>query len=189
MTATFASQRQATLDFLTARGTASTPHIFGDLLAHLVGVEALTRRWGGSDRLALVALGHATYGTDGFAPHILELSDRPLLAALIGPEAEALVHFYASCDRDHFYPQLEDPATEQSGLEFRDRFTGLVSTPEADALTVFMDLTYANETELAASSPGGPAEWTWLRDFCLRTQRWTSPAVVNGALALLDPAA
>jgi hypothetical protein len=185
----FAAHRQAALEFLRAQGTDRTPHIFGDLLEHLVGVEALVRQWGGSDLLALVALGHATYGTDGFAPLILELDDRPVLAGIIGPEAEALVYFYASCDRTHFYPQLADPATERADLAFRDRFTGLVAPPEADALTVFMDLTYANEAELAAASPGGPAEWTWLRDFCRQTSRWASPSFADGALALLDPAA
>ncbi len=85
---------------------AATPHLFGDLLTHLLGTEALVRQWGGSDRLALAALGHATYGTDGFEPHLLPVSERAQLAAAIGDRAEALVYFYASCDRDAFYPQL-----------------------------------------------------------------------------------
>jgi hypothetical protein len=178
--------RVAALAFLEAQGTAATPHLFGDLLSHLTGVEALVRGWGGSDLLALVALGHATYGTDGFAPSILELADRPVLAQVIGEEAEALVYFYASCDRGAFYPQLENPATELDQLCFRDRFSGQDLVPSAAYVTQFVDLTYANEAELAAASPDGPAGWTWLADFCRRTRRWASPSFYDGAAALLQ---
>jgi hypothetical protein len=178
--------RTAALDFLRAHGADATPHIFGDLLSHLIGVEELVRAWGGDDLLALAALGHATYGTHGFEPHILELDDRPVLSTVIGPGAEALVYFYASCDRDEFYPQIEAPDTALSALRFRDRFTGETSTPSASYVRQFVDLTYANEAELAAASPRGPGEWTWLADFCRHTCRWASPSFFDGAAALLQ---
>lgn len=181
-----AEYRAGALEFLVAHGTATTPHIFGDLLSHLTGVEELVRAWGGSDLLALAALGHATYGTHGFEPHILELDDRPALAAVLGDEAEALVYFYASCDRNAFYPQLESSDTVLADLRFLDRFTGTESTPGATYVTQFVDLTYANEAELAASSPGGPAEWTWLGEFCRHTKRWASPTFYDGVAALLQ---
>ena len=186
MTATFADQRAAALAFLTGHETATTPHMFGDLLSHLTGVEDLVRAWGGSELLALVALGHATYGTHGFEPHILELADRAQLADVIGVEAEALVYFYASCDRDIFYPQLEAAQTTLAGLRFLDRFTGTDVIPDRDQVTLFVDLTYANEVELAATSPGGPAEWSWLADFCRRTRRWASPSFFAGAAEVLQ---
>ena len=104
MMRTTAERREAVVAFLRAHGAEETPHIFGDLLSHLVGVEALVREWGGSDLLALAALGHATYGTDGFEPFILEPGQRSELVDAIGPEAEAFVYFYAACDRDVFYP-------------------------------------------------------------------------------------
>jgi hypothetical protein len=192
MTATGAGQteadrRESAVAFLRRHGAATTPHIFGDLLRHLEGVEALVRTWGGSDLLALAALGHATYGTDGFEPHILELDRRSELADTIGPEAEALVYFYASCDRGAFYPQLTAPDTELRDLQFRDRFTGRETEPSAEYVRLFVDLTFANETELAAASPGGPAEWTWLAVFCAEASRWASPGFTAGALALLQP--
>jgi hypothetical protein len=186
MTAVPTEGRAAALDFLAAHGAAATPHIFGDLLSHLTGVEDLVRAWGGDDLLALMALAHATYGTDGFEPHILELGDRPVLVGVVGAEAEALVYFYASCDRKDFYPQLEAPGTAAADLQFRDRFTGTVSVPDADWVTRFVDLTYANECELAAASPGGAAEWTWLADFCRGTRRWASPGFFEGAAGLLE---
>jgi uncharacterized protein DUF6817 len=180
------NRRSAALDFLVEHQSDTTPHLFGDLLSHLVGVERLVRDWGGSELLTLVALGHATYGTHGFEPHILGLEDRTVLRAVIGTDAEALVYFYASCDRDSFYPQLSAPDTPLEALKFRDRFTGSESKPEADLVTLFVDLTYANEVELAASSPDGPANWAWLADFCRQTRRWASPKFYSGAAAVLQ---
>jgi hypothetical protein len=181
-----AERRIALLGFLRSHQADTTHHLFGDLLTHLCGVEDLVRAWGGSDLLALAALGHATYGTDGFEPHLLELADRPVLAATIGSEAEALVYFYASCDRHHFYGQIEAPDISPADLRFRDRFDGSETSVSAEQVARFMDLTYANEAELAAASPGGPSEWTWLADFCRRTRRWASPGFFAGASALLQ---
>jgi hypothetical protein len=187
MTAPDLDRREAALGFLRRHGAENTPHIFGDLLSHLVGVERLVQAWDGSDLLALAALGHATYGTDGFEPHILELDHRSVLADTIGPEAEAFVYFYASCDRGVFYPQLMASDTELADLAFLDRFTGREHEPSAAYVTLFVDLTYANEVELAASSPGGPTGWTWLADFCRETSRWASPGFSRGASRLLQP--
>ncbi len=86
-----AGDRRAALVFLRVHGADRTPHLSGDLLTHLCGVEALVRAWGGSEVLALAALGHATYGTDGFEPHLLDVTERSELAAAIGEEAQALV--------------------------------------------------------------------------------------------------
>lgn len=183
----FASHRAAVLTFLADHGTATTPHLFGDLQTHLEGVEALVVAWGGDELVALAALGHATYGTDGFEPHLLEVNERNVLAAAIGEEAEAFVYFYAACDRDDFYPQLQDPATGVDDLRFRDRFTDAALPFDERRIRDFVDLTYANEVELAAASPGGPAEWTFLADFCTRTERWASPSFFRGAMSVLSP--
>ena len=182
-----ADHRDAVLEFLRRHGAATTPHIFGDLLSHLLGVEALVRSWGGSDTLALAALGHATYGTHGFEPFILERDDRSALVDAIGPEAEALVYFYASCDRDAFYPQLTSSSTGPGDLCFVDRFVAQSSTPTPESVRFFVDLTFANEVELAVAAPGGPAGWTWLADFCRAASRWASPSFAAGADALLHP--
>jgi hypothetical protein len=180
-------RRPATLAFLRGHGADTTPHLFGDLLTHLLGVEALARSWGGSDLLGLAALGHATYGTDGFEPCLLELDRRGELAATIGPEAEAFVYFYASCDRATFYPQLTSTDLEFGDLRFRDRFTHEEAAPRPEDVTLFVDLTFANEVELAASSPGGATEWTWLAEFCRDAGRWASPGFYAGAIAVLEP--
>ena len=89
------------------------------------------------------------------------------------------MYFYAACDRGVFYPQLASPDTELGALSFRDRFTGSLSTPSAEYVALFVDLTYANEVELACASPGGPTGWTWLADFCRDTRRWASPGILR----------
>jgi hypothetical protein len=187
VTAPYADQREAAIEFLRRHGAATTPHIFGDLLSHLLGVESLVRTWGGSDVLALAALGHATYGTHGFEPSILERDNRSELVDAIGPEAEAFVYFYASCDRDAFYPQLTSPVTGRGDLRFLDRFDASQREPSAEYVTLFVDLTFANEVELAVASPGGPGRWTWLADFCRDAGRWASPSFAAGATAVLHP--
>jgi hypothetical protein len=185
VTPTFEQRHQATIAFLRRHAAHTTPHIFGDLLEHLRGTERLVRQWGGDELLALTALGHATYGTDGFEPNLLEVHDRSLLVDVIGAEAEAQVYFYASCDRSDFYPQLSDPDKSVADVRFRDRFTDSVVPATADQVRRFLNLTYANEGELAAASPGGPAEWIWLADFCRDTRRWASPSFASGVSALV----
>jgi hypothetical protein len=184
MTATARNGREATPAFLDAHRAGVTAHLFGDPLTHLLRTEALVRAWGGSELLAMAARGHAAFGTDGFEEHFLSTAERPALAAVIGNEAEALVYFSASCDPDVFYPQLES-GIGSAELSFRDRFTGACFTPARDLVTHFVDFTYADEEEPAASSPGGPAEWTWLADFRRRTRQWATPGFTAGLGGLL----
>ncbi|MFD0368939.1 DUF6817 domain-containing protein [Streptomyces sp. NPDC127114] len=92
--------------------------------------------------------------TDGFAESLLPLERRPELAAAIGEEAENLVHFYASCDRDFSYPALPDPAGP-----FRDRFTDETFTPTDRQRADFAEITAANELDLAAVNPEFRTRW------------------------------
>lgn len=75
------------------------PHPGGPLLAHLDRVHAQLAHGGARPVLRLAGLCHACYGTDGFPTALLPLDRRTEPASVIGPDAEAVVHFYASCDR------------------------------------------------------------------------------------------
>ena len=61
MTTTAADRRAQVLEFLRRHDADTTPHIFGDLLTHLLGTEELVRAWDGSEPLALAALGQDVY--------------------------------------------------------------------------------------------------------------------------------
>ncbi|MFF3320858.1 DUF6817 domain-containing protein [Streptomyces sp. NPDC002889] len=129
---------------LRACGAEGMEHPGGTLLAHLERVRERLAAWGARPELQLAGLCHAFYGTDGFAASLLPLERRGELAAAIGTEAEELVYFYASCDREASYASL---ASDEAA--FRDRFTGRTFTPTAAQRADFVELTAANELDLA----------------------------------------
>lgn len=174
-------RRQAVLAFLHERGAAGVEHLWSDLLSHLLGVEALLRAWGAGEDLALAGLCHAAYGTDGFAPSLLGTDQRDRLAAVAGPAVEAQVYLYASCDRGAVYPRLAGPGP----VAFRDRFAGADVAVHEAQVAALVDLTLANEVELAVTSPGGPGSWTWLADFWRSAGHRASPSVRAGAASAL----
>jgi hypothetical protein len=106
--------------------------------------------------VSMAGLCHATYGTDGFPTALLSLEQRDVLSGVTGPDVEALVYLYASCDRGFAYPRLSD-----GRMEFRDRFTGRTFLPAEGELRDFVDLTLANESDvgLVGTSTGEPPEW------------------------------
>ncbi|WP_256355784.1 DUF6817 domain-containing protein [Streptomyces sp. PKU-EA00015] len=138
---------------LRRHGAADLGHPGGTLLAHLERVEQRLAGWGARPALRLAGLCHAFYGTDGFAASLLPRERRGELAAVIGAEAEEVVHFYASCDREASYGTLAQP-----GALFRDRFTGRTSAPAPARLRDFAELTAANELDLAAVNDAIRAE-------------------------------
>ncbi|MEU8890361.1 DUF6817 domain-containing protein [Streptomyces sp. NPDC048442] len=135
---------RAALRLLREHGADTLDHPGGTLLAHLERVQQQLARWGARPALQLAGLCHAFYGTDGFAPVLLPPDRREPLRAAIGPEAEAVVHFYASCDRRATYPVLTDPA-----MRFTDRFTGIGRVPARQEKQDFAELTAANELDIA----------------------------------------
>jgi hypothetical protein len=137
----------AVVESLAARGADEIPHPGGTLLAHLQRVHALLAEWGARPVLRLAGLCHAYYGTDGFPTALSDPARREELTALIGKDAERLVHFYASCDRRFSYPRLAEP-----GGPFRDRFTGTVVDPPLP-LRDFAELTAANELDVVRVNP------------------------------------
>ncbi|MGW5422120.1 DUF6817 domain-containing protein [Streptomyces sp. NPDC003943] len=178
--AAFAAAR----DLLTRRGAATLPHPGGTLLAHLERVESRLAAWGGRSDLRLAGLCHAFYGTDGFAESLLPLERRGELAAAIGTEAEELVHFYASCDREFSYGRL---AAEDG--PFRDRFSDTTFLPTARRRADFAELTAANELDLAAANPEFRTAWggPLLRLFTRWRPRLSERAFADArALLVLD---
>lgn len=138
---------------LSDLGAATIEHPGGKLLDHLHRVQRLLAEWGAADDVQLAGLCHAAYGTDGFPTALLELTERPRLAQVIGTEAEALVYLYGSCDRGRTYPLLCQPV-----LEFTDRFTGRKALPSRTAVRAFTEITAANELDVIRHSQTVAAE-------------------------------
>ncbi|HEX4245144.1 MAG TPA: hypothetical protein VHY77_06225 [Acidimicrobiales bacterium] len=176
------ASRRRIVAFLRDGGADAILHPHGTLFEHLVGTEQLLRAWGCSDTVSLAGLAHAVYGTDGFSPHLLDWHERQQLVDLAGPEVESLVYLYACCDRAAVYPQLDRPGP----VAFPDRFSGCTLEPSEAAVRDFVDLTLANETEIAVLGREGAAP-RWLLDLFDQSRRRASTAARRGAGALLGP--
>lgn len=134
---------EAAIALLTQLGAEAIEHPGGTLLAHLLRVRDLLARWDYDAEVRLAGLCHAAYGTDGFDVALLPLSDRDRLAAVIGTGAEAIVYFYAGCDRRFSHSKLAD-------IEplYRDRFNGVERMPSSRERKAFAAITAANELDL-----------------------------------------
>jgi hypothetical protein len=137
--------------FLKSHSGEEIAHVNGKLLSHLEGTFDLLHGWGNSVHLCLAGLCHAVYGTTDFrASLVVDVSLRSQLRTLIGPKAEELVYLFASCDRPQLYPQIG----RSSPVRFRDRFSGEVFVPDSSLFSSFLELTFANELEIARSNVG-----------------------------------
>ena len=161
-------------EFLLERGADRLQHPGGTLYAHMSRVAALLAEWGASQEVQTAGLCHACYGTDGYAPALLSLAERPVLSELIGVRAESLVYLHASCDRAAVYPALQ----QDGPVPFLDRFTGTTRTPPERDIRAFLELTAANELDVIRHSPATAAEHgpqlLWL--FAAARQRLSPPA-------------
>jgi hypothetical protein len=135
-------------ELLRSRGADRIEHPGGTLDAHLERVRIRLAALGASTDLQAAGRAHAVYGTDGFDVPLLSLEERPLLAGLIGADAELLVYRYGACDRHRTWGELA--ATRR----VHDRFTGgaVVLTPP-DARD-FAELSLVNELDVAEHAPG-----------------------------------
>ena len=132
--------------FMQEKGAPGIQHVGGTLMPHLVGTCTLLEEWGNPEPLCLAGLVHTAYGTDGFNERFFDpLTQRSELAELVGPEAEAIIYFYDSCDRKMLYPRVR----KGEPIRFRDRYTGQeTDTPDPALYRLFLELTFANELEI-----------------------------------------
>jgi hypothetical protein len=138
----------ALAELLRSRGADGIEHPSGTLGAHLARVQHRLASLGAGPVLQLAARAHAVYGTDGFDVRLLGLDERPLLADVIGADAEELVHRYGGCDRARTWGQL---ATRHG---VRSRFTGDFEELGPEALRDFADLSLVSEMDVAEHAPG-----------------------------------
>lgn len=170
---------------LMVRGADEIEHAGGSLYVHLHRVANRLSTLGASETLVLAGLAHAAYGTDGFPTHLFDWkTERPVLEAVIGPEAELLVYRYGSCERETTWRDLAEHRT------VTDRFTGTAEELSGSDLRDFVDLTIVNELDVHDHDPErAPALRAFLADQLPRWQSLASPAVLAEAQATLSPAA
>jgi len=176
-------RRVRALEFLRSHSAGTMPHLSGTLLEHLLATEQLLRSWGASEDLCLAGLCHATYGTDGFAPCLLPPDDRGPLARVVGTDVEDMVYLYASCDRAFVYPQL----AADGPVAFRDRFRAQTINPTDAQIRDFVDLTLANELDVALSGRRRPTDALpdWIEPFVEQLRHRAGPRARLAAPRLL----
>jgi hypothetical protein len=167
---------------LLVRGADELEHAGGSLYVHLHRVAKRLTTLGASDTLVLAGLAHAAYGTDGFPTHLFDWQqERPVLEAVIGPEAELIVYRYGSCERETSWRDLAEHHT------VTDRFTGTSEELSVAELRDFIDLTIVNELDVLDHAPSlTPKLRPFLQDQVPRWQSLASPAVLAEANRLLQ---
>jgi hypothetical protein len=143
------SVRRALVALLTERGAADLPHVIPGttLIEHFERTEQLLRSWGNPESVCLAGLCHAAYSSDGFEGQVLDHASRDTLAEVAGPEVEAIVYLYGSCDKGHVYPQIG----QTWPVRFRDRFDASERDLAAEEVGVLCEMIIANAVELMTS--------------------------------------
>ncbi|MGR7003397.1 DUF6817 domain-containing protein [Yinghuangia aomiensis] len=136
------------VSLLRTLGAEDVAHPGGNLFDHLVRVHDELTEWGAPRELRLAGLCHALYGTDGFPVALFGLDRRAEVAALIGADAEALVYFYASCDRGSSYRSSRPPAPSSPTAS-----PASATCPTPPPAALFAELTAANELDVVRAHP------------------------------------
>jgi hypothetical protein len=97
--------------------------------------------------MCLAGLCHAAYSSAGFEGQVLDHSSRDAIAEVAGPEVEAIVYLYGSCDKAQVYPQIGHTWP----VRFRDRFDASERDLGTEELSILCELIIANGLELMSS--------------------------------------
>lgn len=136
-------------------GAGEFEHLDGTLIDHLMNTMELLKEWGAISELQDAGLFHAAYGTAGFDERMISLERRRDIAKIIGIKSEEIVYEYCACDRSIFFSRL---GNEQTPV-FKNRFSGEEYYLSDEMLTMFCELTAANEVEISIDNSRFKAEY------------------------------
>lgn len=92
----------AAVGYLHTRREVHMGHSGTSLLDHLLGVHDKLRAWGCDDAVCFAGLYHSVYGTEHFRRQLIPLSERPVVAGVIGDRAERLAYAFCMMDTGAF---------------------------------------------------------------------------------------
>lgn len=130
-------------DFLQSVGAGETRHSHANLLAHLVNVYKILRRWKCSGYICKAGMFHSIYGTESFQQKTLSTNERRLVTNRIGEKAEQLAFLYARSSRESLYSNLD----HAQPYSLRDFVTGKVVKIDERALAELLTIDLANTLE------------------------------------------
>ncbi|MEZ4362450.1 MAG: hypothetical protein R3B48_19830 [Kofleriaceae bacterium] len=127
-------------DFLLRHHTDEAEHSGASLLDHLLGTEALLRRWGAPAHVCRAGLYHSVYGTEAYPRATIP---RSAVAERVGARAEELVYLFGALQRD----SLHANAGRSEGFSAVDRASGARVELSAEQLHDLILLSAANWLE------------------------------------------
>lgn len=133
---------------LNSYGAGKIEHLGGSLLEHLISTHDQLHSWGNPRYICEAGLFHAAYSTEAFGKELIPTSQRDQLAKSIGAKSEALAYLYGACDRNWLYPQIGN-----SIVTYKNRFTGIALPITKVALAELLEITVANELDVAEKNP------------------------------------
>jgi aspartate beta-hydroxylase len=161
---------------LERRGAAAMRHGRGSRLQHLQNTHDILETWGARPHVRLAGLVHSAYLRGSAESALFDLENRRELEAIIGANTEALVHLYATTDRDQVFAAIDADAGDARDI-----------VPARDDLDNLLAIHLANAAEQTCAPDGSPA--AWLARAAHIAQRLDSirvPALVDGAPAASD---
>ena len=165
---------------LRRREAAKIAHPGGTLAAHLERVCERLAELGAREDLQLAGLGHAVYGTDGFAVPLVTTAHREAIRAVLGTEVELIIYRYGATDRKKTWPDLATTG------RLWDRFDSSVEALNADDLRDQADLSIVNELDVLEHSEGSPGKQAaYVADLVSRWRSIASPGITQAADAAL----
>jgi aspartyl/asparaginyl beta-hydroxylase (cupin superfamily) len=153
------TDRDGLISYLVVAGAGQYVHGgTRSLLDHLTGTRDILARWQQPEHLQLAGMLHSVYGTEVYAPQLLNPSARDELRGLAGERAERLAYLFGVVPRRRLLAALELDQTNDEplvGLGDPDWTDETISRREADELAL---LHAANLAEQARSK-AGPGQW------------------------------
>jgi hypothetical protein len=113
------------------------------LFKHLQGTYNLLKLWNNPEDVCLAGLYHSIYSTENFQKSVVTLDKRDEIIAIIGADAEKLVYYFCSQDRQHFFSNLD----KAEGFTLFDRFKKIEIPLSKKEFTNLMEIHLANSLE------------------------------------------
>jgi hypothetical protein len=140
-------------------GAENLPHSGRPFLAHLMGTQEILVRWKAPASVCSAGLLHSVYSTEAYPRALVPIADRRRIEALVGREAERLVHLFSTLDRARSWRSLRRGsrlAHEGYRLRGRDGATLVLSARTTRHLLLVES---ANVAEQTVGADGGPEPW------------------------------
>lgn len=153
---------ESVAELLHELGAKEFPHAHGrSLYDHLVGTEAILRRWSQPDWVCDAGALHSIYGTEVYNRQLVPITRRSEIQAAVGSRAERLAYLFGIVSRRDLVGQLQSWNTiPAEGLRVEcevGRDSGQAEQLTIDEVASLLVLHFANTAEQSCCDDGSPS--------------------------------